>query len=178
MKTRRIYFILLSVLLITALVLCGTVIAYMFRQTEYKDNQFTPAEVSCEALEVFDGEQKTSIQIKNTGNIDSYLRIRLVSYWIDTDGNIVGKPSEMPVINIESGWIKGTNTTYYYQKPVAPDMATNNLLSSPVLLEEDENGYLQVIEVFAEAIQSKPQKAVMNSWSVSIDSNGNITDAP
>lgn len=178
MKTRRIYFILLIVLLITALVLCGTVIAYMYRQTEFKDNQFAPAEVSCEVLEVFDGEQKTSIKIKNTGNIDSYLRVRLVSYWIDADGNIVGKPSEMPELTIESGWIEGTNNTYFYQKPVAPNMTTNNLLSSPIILEKDENGYSQVIEIFAEAIQSKPQNAVMNSWSVSIDSNGNITDAP
>lgn len=178
MKMRRIYFILLIVLLITALVLCGTAIAYMYRQTEYKDNRFAPAEVSCEALEVFDGEQKTSVQIKNTGNTDSYLRVRLVSYWVDAGGNIVGKPSKMPEITIEPGWIEGTNNTYYYQKPVAPEMTTNNLLSSPVLLEKDENEYSQVIEIFAEAIQSKPQNAVMNSWGVSVDSSGNITDAP
>jgi hypothetical protein len=41
-------------------------------------------------------------------------------------------------------------------------------------LEKDENGYSQVVEVFAEAIQSKPLSAVTDSWGVNVDSNGNI----
>lgn len=178
MKKHRMLTLILIAALIVALVLCGTVIAYMFRQTEYKDNQFTPAEISCKIAEVFDGEQKTSIQVQNTGNIDAYLRVRLVSYWVDTDGNIVAKPSEMPEIMMAPGWIEGQNNTYFYQKSVAPNELTDNLLSSPIILEEDENGYLQVIEVFAEAIQGEPQNAVTSSWGVTLDSNGNITAAP
>ena len=77
-----------------------------------------------------------------------------------------------------TGWIKGTNNTYYYTKPVSPAAQTGSLLSSPIILEEDENGYMQVIEVFAEAIQSKPYNAVINSWKVSMDANGNISAAP
>lgn len=178
MKKHRMPALILIAALIVALALCGAVIAYMFRQTEYKDNQFVPAEVSCKVAEVFDGEQKTSIQVKNTGNIDAYLRVRLVSYWVDTDGNIVAKPSEMPKINMEADWIEGLNNTYYYQKPVAPDELTDNLLSSPIILVKDENGYSQVLEVFAEAIQSEPQNAVTSSWGVILDPNGNITAAP
>lgn len=170
--------LILIAALVVALALCGTVIAYMFRQTKYKDNQFTPAEVSCKVVEAFDGEQKTSIQIQNIGNIDAYLRVRFVSYWVDADGNIVAKPSEMSEINMAAGWIKGQSNTYYYQKPVAPDKPTDNLLSSPIILEKDENGYLQVLEAFAEAIQSEPQNAVTNSWGVTLDFNGNISAAP
>jgi hypothetical protein len=150
----------------------------MFRQSEYKDNEFVPANVSCKVVEEFDGIQKNSIQVQNTGNIDAYIRIRLVSYWVDADEKIVAKPSSMSEINIAAGWIKGANNTYYYTKPVSPSAHTGFLLLSPITLEKDENGYMQVIEVFAEAIQSKPYNAVTDSWKVSIDANGNITAAP
>ena len=178
MKTSRKFLVFLTVVLSIIFVLCGTVIAYMFRQTEYKNNKFVPANVSCQVVEAFDGVEKTSIQVQNTGNIDAYLRVRLVSYWVDADGNIVAKPSSMPEINMATGWIKGTNNTYYYTKPVSPAAQTGSLLSSPIILEEDENGSMQVIEVFAEAIQSKPYNAVINSWKVSMDANGNISAAP
>ena len=142
---------------------------------KYKDNEFVPANVSCKVVEAFDGVEKTSIQVQNTGNIDAYLRVRLVSYWVDADGNIVAKPSSLPEINMATGWIKGANNTYYYTKPVSPAAQTGSLLSSPIILEKDENGYMQVIEVFSEAIQSRPNNAVINSWKVSMDANGNIT---
>lgn len=176
-KHNSLIFVLIIAVVITV-ALCGTVLAYMFRQTEYEDNQFTPAEVSCEVLEAFDGQQKSSIQVQNTGNIDAYLRVRFVSYWVDAAGNIVAKPSLMPEITFADDWIKGANNTYYYQKSVAHGKLTENLLSSSILLEkDDENGYLQVVEVFAEAIQSKPTDAVTNSWKVTLDTNGNITAA-
>ena len=178
MNKRRIPFILLIILLVITLVLCGTVLAYMFRQTEYKDNEFVPADVSCKVAEEFDGTQKTSIQVQNTGNIDAYLRVRLVSYWVDVDGGVVAKPSSMPAVNMAAGWIAGANNTFYYTKPVSPSAYTGSLLSSPITLEKDENGYMQVLEVFAEAIQSKPYNAVTDSWKVSMDANGNITAAP
>ncbi len=178
MKKHRILSVLLIAELVVSLLLCGTVFAYMFRRTEYKDNEFTPANVACKVVEEFNGVRKASIQVQNTGNIDAYLRVRLVSYWVDADGNIVAKPSAMPEINMAAGWIKGANNTYYYTKPVGPSAHTGSLLSSPITLEKDENGYMQVIEVFAEAIQSKPYNAVTNSWKVSMDANGNITTAP
>lgn len=180
MKTRKIYLGLLIAVLIASLILCGTVIAYMFRQTEYKDNKLTPANVSCEILETVTNNEKTSIQIKNTGNIDAYLRVRLVSYWVDADGNIVAKPSPELSITLAEGWITGSNNTYYYKRPVAPGTPTPNLLKdgTSIYLEQDENGYLQVIEVFAEAIQSEPKKAVTSAWNVTLDDNGNITAAP
>lgn len=173
-KSRTFYTILITGLVI-ALVLCGAVIAYMFRQTEYENNEFTPAEVSCEVEEAFDGTQKTSVQIENTGNIDAYLRVRFVSYWVDSNGNVVPKASEMPDITMADGWLKGSNGTYYYTVPVAPDGLTDNLLAAPMILRQDDNGYLQVVEVFAEAIQSEPAKAVTGSWSVTVDDDGNIT---
>lgn len=174
MKKSRILLIILIASLVVSLILCGTVLAYMFKQTEYKNNEFIPANVSCKVVEEFDGKQKTSIKVQNTGNIDAYLRVRFVSYWVDSDGNVVAKPSSMPEINMAAGWLKGENNTYYYKTPVSPTNQTESLLSSPITLQKDADGYMQVIDVFAEAIQSKPHNAVSDSWGVVIDSNGHI----
>ena len=121
-----------------------------------------------------------------------------MSYWVQSlDGGttdeddtteIVAKASEMPAFEIAEGWIKGSNDTYYYKKPVSPadsdnpdssDNMTGELLASGstiVLTEKD--GYQQVIEVFAEAIQSQPADAVINSWNVGLDGDGNIITVP
>ena len=91
-KKRVLLFILLPALLISI----GITLAFMFKSSETIENTFFPAKVECKVEEKFNGTQKSSIAIKNTGNTDAYLRLRLVSYWVNGDGNIVGKESEMP----------------------------------------------------------------------------------
>lgn len=173
-KNKRLITIVTALVLL-GLVLCGTVISYMFHISEQKDNLFTPAEVSCEVLESFNGEEKSSIAIENTSNIAAYLRLRLVSYWVDDGGNIVAKPSQMPSFTIANGWMAGSNNIYYYISPIKPEDKTPNLLADgQKIVLKQEDGYSQVVEVFAEAIQSKPTMAV-ESWPVTLDSNGIIT---
>ena len=178
MKKNNLFSIILISSLVVFIILCGTVFAYMFKQAADSNNEFIPAVVSCEVDEEFDGEYKSSIKVKNTGNIDSYIRLRLVSYWIDSEGNIAPLPSKMPDIQLGDGWIAGSNDTYYYKTKVLPKEFTDNLLTANVHLEKDSNGNKQVLEVFAEAIQGKPADAVTDSWKVTLDSNGNITSAP
>ncbi len=179
---KRILTISLIVGIVLTLVLCGTVISYMFRQTVFVDNKFVPAEVSCYVHEEFNGVEKTSIKVQNTGNIDTYIRVRIVTYWEDAEGNIVAKPSEPITFEVSDKWIKGSNDTYYYKEPVKPGESykTDNLFKSGAsLVLAQEGDYYQVVEVFAEAIQSKPAKAATSSWGVDIDEdNGNITTAP
>ena len=171
---RKILKIVILILSIILLLLCGTAFALMYRQTQPLNNQLEAAFVACAVEENFNGETKTRIAIKNTGNIDAYLRVRLVSYWVDSDGNITSKPSWMPRVSVTSGWVTGTGNTYYYSQPVAPGDITTNLLDADITLEE-EDGYLQVIEVFADAIQSKPAEAVTTSWGVTLDGDEIIT---
>ena len=161
--------LILSVILV---LLCGTTFALMYRQTQALNNQLEAAVVTCAVEENFDGEKKTSIAVKNTGNIDAYLRVCLVSYCVDEAGNIISKPSQMPALSKADGWVAGTGNTYYYSKPIAPGNSTPNLLAASLNLEN-----LQVVEVFADAIQSKPVEAVTGSWGVTIDGDS-ITAAP
>ncbi len=138
--------------------------------------------VDCEVQEKIDSPltKKESIIVEDTVNIDAYLRVRFVSYWVrvnDATGGkeIVSKPSEMPEFEISEKWILGKNNTYYYKTPVSPKDFTEELLAPGAVIQlAEEDGYRQVIEVFAEAIQSKPSSYVENSWNVIVDKDGNI----
>lgn len=179
MKKRQILLPIVVIILATVLFICGNVFAYMFKQSEAVENAFVPAKVACTVLETFDGTQKTSIEVTNDtnkgSNIDAYIRVRLVSYWADAKGNIVAKPSAVPAFSLGAGWVKGSNDTYYYMYPVAAGGKTGNLLASSLTLSEvDEDGNRQVVEVFAEAIQSEPKVAVTGSWGVSLNDAGYI----
>ena len=171
--------ILAIVILLVAAAVSGSAWAYMIKRTQTEQNDFTPAMVRCELHEVKNANttQKTSIKVENTGNVDAYLRVRLVSYWVDGTGAIVSKPSQMPTVTLGLGWRAGSNNTYYYQIPVAPGATTSEMLGSAITLTTAD-GYVQVVEVFAEAIQAQPTGAVTGSWGVSLNSSGHITAAP
>lgn len=179
MKQKKVRWVLLA-LLLSLLAICGTAVAYMFVRSESKDNQFTPAYVTCKVHEKTDENVtlKSSITVENTSNIDAYIRVRLVSYWVQDDGNgnmqIVGEPSVIPSVTPAAGWLEGQNNTYYYTSPVADGGFTGELLSAPLELTARDDGCLQVIEVFAEAIQSKPVNAVTSSWNVSVNADTGI----
>ena len=146
----------------------GTVLAYMFKDTGDVPNNFIPGVVSCSIEEVFDGTEKSKITVTNTGNIDAYIRVKLVTYWEDKDGNVAPKaPAEINFTS-GSGWVKSSSSnTYYYSVPVAPGAKIENLLGSSIILAKDGE-YLQVVDVFAEAIQANPTTAVRDSWLVSL----------
>ncbi|MBQ3500020.1 MAG: hypothetical protein IJA70_01140 [Oscillospiraceae bacterium] len=186
MMNKKIRF--LPVLLAALLVLTmasGSVFAYMKSKTPVFENEIIPAAVTCEAVEETDAEKniKTSIKVKNTGNIDAYLRVCLVTYWVDESGNIMPIPSETLNFEYSDNWVKGSNDIYYYKSAVAPGALTEELLEEAesiklkTYIADAEKGttYYQRIDVFAEAIQSLPAEAVTESWGVTLDGNGIIT---
>lgn len=172
----------LLILAILAVVLGSTaVIAYMFRQTQEEENLLVPAEVTCQVKETFADNVKSSITVTNTGNIAAYIRVRLVTYWINEDGNVAPKSSpDLTVPYDSSYWIAGPDNTFYYKYPVpavSGNVTNDLLLQSISLTQNTEDKTRQVIDVFAEAIQAEPTDAVTSSWGVKVDDNGNITTA-
>ena len=179
---------ILSVLLLAVVlvIISSSVGAYMRKQTATVENEFAPAEVSCEVEEEFTNNQKTSITVKNTGNIEAYLRLRLVTYWVvkdqDDKTEIVAESS--PILNVDydqNNWFK-VDGIYYCKLPVAPGESTPDLLAKDkgIVLKsnkKDENTtYYQVVDVFAEAIQSLPEDAVTEAWDVVVvDSDGKLS---
>ena len=182
-------------LLIAAAALCiaaaaGLTLAFMFKKAE-KTNRFIPAEVSCAVREKTDGSEvtgiatvgseKSDIRVENTGNVKEFIRLRLVSYYVDSNGDIVGTvSSQYPTLSLKNGWIAGANHTYYYPFPTDPGGMTE-ILCEPFTLGQTqlENGstVYQVIEVIAEAVQAEPISAVREAWGVTV-TNNTITAAP
>ena len=162
----------------------GSVNAYMRKQTEVVENVFTPAVVTCKVVESFANKvDKTDVAIQNTGNIDAYLRLRFVTYWIDSHGDIIFDESKTLVVNNNTAddeskvlrvdydttnWIL-KDDIFYYIHPVAPGAVTTDLLKPDAKITLTTlNGHKQVVEVFAEAIQRLPKDAVEESWRVKV----------
>lgn len=143
----------------------------MFKKAE-KTNTFVPAEVTCKVEESLFSGVKSDVCVKNTGNVAAYLRIRLVSYYVDDNGSIAGRvSSQYPMLTLQNGWIAGADHTYYYPTPVEPGEKTE-ILCDPITLDTvelaDGTPVYQVLEVFAEAIQAEPVRAVQEAWNVTV----------
>ena len=165
----------------------GVTLAFMFKKANVK-NTFVPAEVSCTAYEKLDGEditeatakggEKSDIRVENTGKVNEYLRVRLVSFFTDAEGNVSGAASPVyPELALLDGWLAGKEHTYYYTKAVEPGGFTPALCEPFLLAEEtlrDGTAVFQVVQVFAECIQAEPSDAVQQSWGVTVI-NGTVT---
>ena len=147
--TKKIRRWLIGVLALGAVAAGGITLAFMFQRAE-KTNRFISAQVSCAVHERLDGAEvdgstaqggeKSDIRVENTGNIKAFLRIRLVSYYVDAEGNISGRVSSVfPTPALRNGWIAGPNHTYYYPHPVEPGGVTG-ILCEPIALEHGTGG--------------------------------------
>lgn len=187
-RTRLIILLIMTCLTIT------TAYAYMYMKTQLLDNQFVVAEANCLVNETVENNTKKSITVENTGNINSYLRLIIFTYWVDTkpEQNIVGRQDKSepnngnPILSFnydQENWIQDGNI-YYCKTPIQVGDSTPNLLAegSTIALQKVEeevtsNGvtvtyeYNQVVEVIAEAIQADPEEAAEESWGVTITDN-------
>ncbi len=136
-------------------------------------NTFIPGEVKSSVVENggsgFDGTTKSSVQIKNEGNVPALVRARLVVNWIklgadgkpelDAAGNpkIVADPqgvTDPTVNNIDTTKWTTIGDYYYYNGFVQPGEMTPDLLKNAITAAGTPAGYQLQIEVIAEAIQA------------------------
>ncbi len=167
--------VIASVLLLLAPAVGGTV-AWLSTRTDAVTNTFLPSKVSCKVEEGFDGTTKTHVNVKNTGDTDAYIRVKLVSYRTNEAGDHIGGVAELPKFSLGANWVSYEGF-YYYTLPVAPGAApAANLADSITLTGEykDADGGRQAIDVMAEAIQSVPPEAMGQAWGVSI-TPGSVT---
>lgn len=167
-------------LLIALLAFCGVFLgiatytgAFLKDDTLALENRFTPGRVTSTVEEDFDGSLKEHVYIRNTGNIDAYIRVAILPLWINEAGNI----SEDPVTATDfspfvpmTGWFRGTDGYYYHEEIVPPGELTSMLIDSFLMpVKEDLRFELQII---ASAIQADPPHAVAEAWplvSVGVD---------
>lgn len=171
--------VLVVSLLALLLVVAGGTLAWLTAQDSVS-NTFTPAHVTCDVEETFNGTAKSNVSIKNTSDIPVYIRASIIVTWKDFSGNVYGqKPTssdyDMQMAK-DSGWVLGTDGYYYYTSPVAVGDTTGTLISSctEVAGKAPAENYRLSVEIIAEAIQSQPDRAIQQAWGVTI-SGGNVT---
>lgn len=185
MKTKK-PVALVAILVLLCCAVAGTV-AYLVTSTGPVTNTFTPASVTTEVEETFDGTTKSNVRIKNTGNIDAYIRAAVIVNWVNDAGEIYGTapvastedaPGDYTISYDETYWFKGSDGYWYYTKPVAPS-TENNPQYTGVLIEscapagQAPAGYALQVTILADGIQSEPVKAVSEAWpAVRVGTNG------
>lgn len=161
---------LLLTLVLLALALTGATLAYLITHTDPVPNRFTPAHVSCSVTEDFDGTTKKNVNVTNTGDIDAYLRVKLVTYRVNDDGQHIGGTAAIPAFTPGDGWV-AYGDYYYYTYPVAPGQQPETPLIDSLTLTgsyNDADGGKQALEIMAEAIQSAPEEVAGQAWGVTI----------
>ena len=167
-------------MLVLVLAAAGGTLAWLV-SNDSASNTFTPGNVSCVVEETFENGVKSGVTIKNTGNIDAYIRAYAVVTWKDAQGNVYGqKPAEgrdytmtMPT---DTGWAAGADGYWYYTSPVANDSSTGVLIDRCALADGAAvpEGYGLSVEIIAEAIQSLPATTVADVWPVTVAADGTL----
>lgn len=171
-----------NVAVIAVLFLCiiaGTVggaYAYLTAKTDPISNEFIPAKVSCLVEEDFAEGVKSNVKVRNTGNIDAYIRAVVVATFVSEDGKVLATaPKESVDYFIQwgdDGWIKGQDGYWYHTKPVKPEETTVLLIESAYELSVPD-GYRLHLQILATGVQSDPTIAVQEAWGVSVN-NGEL----
>lgn len=167
--------VLVVSVLVLLLAVAGGTLAWLTAQDSVA-NTFTPAHVSCEVTENFDGTTKSNVNVENTSNIPAYIRVKLVTYRVNAQNQHIGGTATIPDFTPGTNWVEHDGY-YYYTLPVAASGTPAADLISSISLTgsyNDADGGKQVIEVMAEAIQSSPTEAVGTAWGVTI-SEGSVT---
>ena len=162
--------VLVASVLVLLLAVAGGTMAWLIANTGPVVNSFTPAHVSCAVTEDFDGTIKRSVNVTNTGDIDAYIRVKLVTYRVNDDGQHIGGTAAIPAFTPGDGWVK-YGDYYYYTYPVAPGQQPETPLIDSLTLTgsySDADGGKQALEIMAEAIQSAPEEAAGQAWGVTI----------
>lgn len=174
-RSKKTGMLFLSLLLVIGMVVGGT-LAWLSTKSAPITNTFLPSHVSCSVKEEFNGTTKSNVNVINTGDIDAYIRVKLVTYRVNDEGDHIGGTAKIPPFTPGNGWVENGDY-YYYTQPVAPGTKPVDALIDRITLTrsyddaDDADGGKQVIEVMAEAIQANGvadngTKAVKEAWGV------------
>lgn len=172
-----------GILLVLLLVSCmgiGSTMAYLTAQTSEIVNTLKPGMVPPQIEEIFDGNLKQNVCVRNNGNTTAFVRAAVVVNWKDKNGNLA---PDRPISNrdysitwSDSGW-KKLGDYYYCTSPVEPQNVTPVFLET-VYQKTTKTGYDLVVDIAAQTIQaqgidSQGKTPVELAWHVVIE-NGDV----
>ena len=170
MNSKAVALLITIAVLLTVTV--GGTVAYLAASTPSVTNVFTPGSVVPEINEELNGNVKQNVTVKNIGNVDAYIRAKIVVTW--KKGNEVYPV--MPVadtdytISLNTGSEAGKWTydaaadIYYYNGKVGAGLSTANLINScqQAATANVPDGYTLHVEILAQAIQA-------DGWPAEVD---------
>lgn len=136
------------------------------------------------------------LSVKNSGDIDTYVRMRVYRYWTDAEDNKTTDLSpELIKLHVaeNSGWVQGESTVermYFYWPTILEKGETTNPTIDAIEIDGavsknvttvknsdgswkttyDYNGYKFVLEAEVDAVQTHNYKdAIKSAWGVSAD---------
>lgn len=152
----------LAALLIVAASIGGT-LAWLTSSPSGIVNTFTPGEVPNEVVETFNGETKSNVRVKNTGNVDAYIRVALVPIWRNkSDNSGAGIAASLSQLTITPALPTGDTAVnnwvfadgyYYYSDKVAAGASTEALIGTATVNTTHDGKYLE-LQVLAQSIQA------------------------
>lgn len=194
-KHRNKYTALLVCLLLTVAIAVSGTIAYLFTSTDPVVNTFVPVTPGIEIPEYMHETIKENATIQNTGDVDSYLRAKIVVTWQNDKGEVYHEAPELNIhytMQIGANWVRN-GKYYYYTKVTAPgqpavikdangeikygegiDAADMLIVKAEVISQAPVDGYTLHIEILGQAIQADPKEAVMEAWGINITSEGYV----
>lgn len=168
MKKKTILMLAAMALLLTVTV--GSTIAYLWTSTPAVTNTFTPASSGTDITEDFKDNVKNTVQIKNTGDVKSYIRAAVVVTWQNENGEVLGevpvKDTDYSITWTRAGWTDlQRDGFYYYNTVVEPGKSTGVLFTDcKPLKAAPKDGYTLHVEIIAQSIQAEPISAVQEAW--------------
>lgn len=146
----------------------GSSLAWLMAGTKPIKNVFEPGNVPPTIVEEMNGTVKNNVTVKNTGNVDAYIRAKLVFTWQNEAGEVLGvapTSDDYTISWTKEGWVDGPGGYYYYTTPVVPGGSTKVLATGIMQVSPNPaEDYTLHVEVLAESIQAEPVKAVKEAW--------------
>ena len=157
-RRRRNIIPLVAALVLTSGVAAGSTMAYLTDNARLEGNTYEAGVVSYEII---------NDCVKNTGNIDAYVKVTLVQNYVDENGNVCAA-HEVPQLVADRGWLPAGTDAYslVYSKPLAPGEATAPVPQGAIMTVGSvaEDNCTARLNVFASAIQAEPASAVLEAW--------------
>ena len=158
-------------LLLTVLLTVGGVIAYIFTLSDAVTNTFNPVLPKIEIPEEMKDYVKENATVQNTGEVDSYLRAKIVVTWQNAAEEVYPATPQLGTdytMEIGDNWEK-VGDFYYYNKIAEPGQPaavkdTSGVITNPedmLIVKAKVNGkapaegYKLHIEILGQGIQSE-----------------------
>lgn len=152
--------------------------AYLTSKTDERTNTFVPGRVTCAVEEEFHDGVKSNVKVRNTGNVNAYIRVAVVATYVSDSGKVYAaapvEGTDYSVTWASGGWTRGADGYWYHSLAVAPNALTGTLIEQATRLTQPPEGFRLNLQIVASAVQSDPADAVKEAWGIT-PVNGTIS---